>query len=83
LRRCRAICSPGLDDLDAPLDAGEGNVPALTPREMEVLSALADSASNKVTARRLWNHVPYRQIPRCRHPDEAPRSQMLKYRMVW
>ena len=36
---------------DAP--ASEDEIPALTPREREVLAAMADGASNKVIARRL------------------------------
>jgi DNA-binding NarL/FixJ family response regulator len=43
-------------DLDEPgtvIKAGEGEVPELTTRELEVLAAMADGASNKVIARRL------------------------------
>jgi DNA-binding NarL/FixJ family response regulator len=43
-------------DLDEPgtvIKAGEGEAPELTARELEVLSAMADGASNKVIARRL------------------------------
>jgi len=39
---------------DAPLHiATEGTTPLLTPRELEVLAAMADGASNKTIARRL------------------------------
>ena len=43
-------------DLDQPepvIKAGEGEAPELTARELEVLAAMADGASNKVIARRL------------------------------
>jgi DNA-binding NarL/FixJ family response regulator len=43
-------------DADEPgtvVKAGEGEVPELTARELEVLGAMADGASNKVIARRL------------------------------
>ncbi len=43
-------------DPDEPatlVKAGEGEIPELTARELEVLAAMADGASNKVIARRL------------------------------
>jgi DNA-binding NarL/FixJ family response regulator len=38
---------------DKPMGKAELEVPSLTPRELEVLAALADGASNKLIARRL------------------------------
>jgi DNA-binding NarL/FixJ family response regulator len=47
-----ALLDPGSPD--APLDiAAGGATPSLTPRELEVLAAMADGASNKAIARRL------------------------------
>ena len=40
-------------DVAAPSTGGERTSPLLTPRELEVLAALADGASNKAIARRL------------------------------
>jgi DNA-binding NarL/FixJ family response regulator len=47
-----ALLDPGALDLPPRLDT-EGMTPALTPREREVLAAMADGASNKAIARRL------------------------------
>src|SRR5207244_2604822 len=47
-----ALLEPGSPD--APLDIASGSTtPSLTPRELEVLAAMADGASNKAIARRL------------------------------
>ena len=47
----------------------------LTPREIEVLAAMADGASNKMIARRLGISFHYRQIPRRLDLGEARRRQ--------
>ncbi len=46
-----ALLDPGSPD--APPDIERGTIPSLTPRELEVLAAMADGASNKTIARRL------------------------------
>jgi DNA-binding NarL/FixJ family response regulator len=47
-----ALLDPSSPDLPPGMDT-EGTTPALTPREREVLAAMADGASNKAIARRL------------------------------
>jgi 2-methylcitrate dehydratase len=43
----------------------------LTPRELEVLAAMADGVSNKAIARRAGNLLSHRQVSRRRHPRQA------------
>jgi DNA-binding NarL/FixJ family response regulator len=47
------LLTVGADEPETLVKAGEGEVPELTARELEVLAAMADGASNKVIARRL------------------------------
>jgi DNA-binding NarL/FixJ family response regulator len=47
-----ALLDPGSPDAPPDIDTGD-TVPSLTPRELEVLAAMADGASNKAIARRL------------------------------
>jgi DNA-binding NarL/FixJ family response regulator len=47
-----ALLDPGSPDAPPDIAAG-GTTPSLTPRELEVLAAMADGASNKTIARRL------------------------------
>jgi DNA-binding NarL/FixJ family response regulator len=47
------LLDPGASDADEPLPGEAGATVSLTPRELEVLAAMADGASNKAIARRL------------------------------
>lgn len=47
------LLDAGSSDPRRPLDSGDETHPALTPRELEVLAAIADGASNKAIARQL------------------------------
>jgi DNA-binding NarL/FixJ family response regulator len=47
------LLAADLDERGPVIKAGEGETPELTARELEVLAAMADGASNKVIARRL------------------------------
>jgi DNA-binding NarL/FixJ family response regulator len=47
-----ALLDPGSPDAPPDIDT-EDTIPTLTPRELEVLAAMADGASNKAIARRL------------------------------
>ena len=49
----RALLAPLLDDLRAEAAPSSAAAAPLTPRELEVLAAMADGASNKAIARRL------------------------------
>ena len=47
------LLDPGAPDAGAPLPTEAGAMMPLTPRELDVLAAMADGASNKAIARRL------------------------------
>jgi len=47
------LLAADLDEPETAIKAGEGESPELTARELEVLTAMADGASNKVIGRRL------------------------------
>jgi DNA-binding NarL/FixJ family response regulator len=47
------LLDPRAPDAGEPLPVEMGAMPSLTPRELEVLAAMADGASNKAIARRL------------------------------
>jgi len=56
--RVPALASPSFES------AGRREVALLTPRETEVVAAIADGLSNKAAARRLGHLSAHRQIPR-------------------
>ena len=61
----------GGSDPDDLFDGNEAVRALLTPRELEVLAAMADGASNKAIARRSGNVLPHRQVSRRRHSGKA------------
>jgi DNA-binding NarL/FixJ family response regulator len=60
---------------DEVLDGNDEVRALLTPREIEVLAAMADGASNKAIARRLGNLLPHRQVSRRCHSRQAQCGQ--------